>query len=297
MAATGLPGTPNTSVSPRVPKASGLPGLVATPQNRRSTPELVLHLLDEVVVAHRDAARRDDHVVLERRGQQAPRLVQVVARDAQQDRVGAGGEHLAVRREGVGVADLPRLERPAGRDELAAGGEDRDARPARDAHALDADGGEQADLGGAEESAALEQDVTDGDVLAGAAHVRAGGGDGLDRHESAVDGRVLDLHDGVDARGQRRAGHDARRVAGRDRLGHVPARRDVDDHAELPAPALELRARDGEAVHGGVGEGRYLFGRDDALRGGAPERLEQRDLFGRAAGGPRPARRRGLRGC
>ena len=38
IAATGLPGTPKTSVSPCTPKASGLPGLVATPQKRRSTP-------------------------------------------------------------------------------------------------------------------------------------------------------------------------------------------------------------------------------------------------------------------
>ena len=38
MAATGLPGTPKTRVRPRTPKARGLPGLVATPQKRRSTP-------------------------------------------------------------------------------------------------------------------------------------------------------------------------------------------------------------------------------------------------------------------
>ena len=38
MEATGLPGTPKTSVPSRTPKARGLPGFVATPQKRRSTP-------------------------------------------------------------------------------------------------------------------------------------------------------------------------------------------------------------------------------------------------------------------
>ena len=35
---TGLPGSPNTSVSPRTPKVSGLPGRTATRQNTSSTP-------------------------------------------------------------------------------------------------------------------------------------------------------------------------------------------------------------------------------------------------------------------
>ena len=48
--------------------------------------ELVLHLLDEVVLADRDAAGGDDHVVLERRGEQPPRLVEVVAGDARAGR-------------------------------------------------------------------------------------------------------------------------------------------------------------------------------------------------------------------
>ena len=164
--------------------------------------------------------------------------------------------------------------------QLAAGGEDRDARPASDADALDADGGEQAHLGGAEVGAALEEDVADGDVLAGAAHVRTGLGDRLDGHRVAIGRRVLDLHHGVGAGRHRRARHDARRVSRPHGLGHVAAGGDVDRHAELAAAGLELRAGDGEAVHGGVGERRHLLGRDDALRRGAPERLQQRDLFG-----------------
>ena len=192
-----------------------------------------------------------------------------------------GREHLAVGGVGVGVADLPRRERLPGRHQLAAGGEDGDARPASDADALDADGREQADLGGAEMSAAREEDVADGDVLAGAAHVRARLGDRLDGQRVAVRRRVLDLHHGVGAGRHRRAGHDARRVSRPHRLGHEAAGGDVERDAELAAAGLELRAGDGEAVHGRVVERRHLLGRDDALCRGAPERLEQRDLFGR----------------
>ena len=211
--------------------------------------EFILHLLDEVVVADRDPARRDHHVVLQRRREQAARLVGIVAGDAQQDRVRAGSHDLAVGGEGVGVANLPRGERPASRHELAARGEYGDARTAGHAHALEAHRGEQPDLGRAEARAALEEDVAGAHVLARAAHVRPCWRGGLDGDEVVVHRRVLDLHDRVGARRQRRPGHDARGRTGRDRLLHVPSGGDVDDHPEIATSGLELRSRHGEAVH------------------------------------------------
>ena len=53
---SGLPGRPNTSVAPRRPNHSGLPGLSRTRQNTSSTPRASKRGLDVVVLADRHAA-------------------------------------------------------------------------------------------------------------------------------------------------------------------------------------------------------------------------------------------------
>ena len=74
MEATGLPGAPKTSVVASRAEGQRLARLGRDAPEAPLDAELVLHLLDEVPLAHRHAARRDDDVVLERGGDQAPRL-------------------------------------------------------------------------------------------------------------------------------------------------------------------------------------------------------------------------------
>ena len=107
---TGLPGSPKTSVSPRTPKASGFPGLIATPQKTSSTPRSASTRANEIVLAHRHPARRDEDVVLRARARwrrDAPGIVRWrrARHRSRLPRRESGRDHRA-----VGLVDLTRRE-------------------------------------------------------------------------------------------------------------------------------------------------------------------------------------------
>ena len=93
-------------------------------------------LAREVEVPHRRAARctRSDVGAARRRGRRAARARRdapwVVADRRLEQRPAAGRGDLHSEREAVAVADLPAARHDVGTDELVAGREDRDARPA-----------------------------------------------------------------------------------------------------------------------------------------------------------------------
>ena len=119
------------------------------------------------------------------------------------------GQHHGQRR-GVRQAHLVVGDRPAGRHQLVAGRDDRDARQARDAHAAPTGRGEHRRLGTAEPGAGCQQRGTL-PVIAGAtvdelAALRQI--TGLEADRVAVARVALDRHHGVGAGRQRRTGHD-----------------------------------------------------------------------------------------
>ena len=67
----------------------------------------------------------------------------------------------------VGVVDRGRAQRLAGLHQFIAGGDDGDARPARDAHLRDAAGRQHADLARADDGASAQQRLAAGDIGTG----------------------------------------------------------------------------------------------------------------------------------
>ncbi len=209
------------------------------------------------------------------------RLVEVVAGDAEQDRLAPAARTWPYAVYEFELRICPGPTGWPGGDQLAPRRDDGDTGSPRDRDRVGADGGEKADLSRAEACAARQDDVADGDVLASAAHV----GGRLHRlthcERVARLAREFHRHDRVDTGGQRRAGHDLGRFAGPDGLRHVAPGGDLDGHSIRRAPGAELVTAQRVAVHRGVVEGWDLLARDDVGGGGAAEGVEQRDLLRR----------------
>ena len=289
----------------------------------RDALQCVAHVVE---VAHRHPAARDDrvaavHRVAQRRGHEHL----VVVRRAEIDRVGAGTGELREQHRPIGVADLPRRERPR-LDELVAGREHADARTRIAAHAAGVDRRQHPDACSGQHLPGLEDHVAGLEVAAGAAHVPTGLD--LQGHGDAVVAvarGALHHHDAVGTIGHRGAGHDPDRLSRSDRDGRARARRRAPRPpgaapgaprwhrwCRWPAPrsrpsrcwgtAEPPRAR--SPARRGRARGRRP-GRPRSARGGAPPRgprpgprpeASRQAVAHEARGGSRPDRGRGRAG-
>ena len=174
MLESGLPGRPNTSVSPRRPNHSGLPGFTRTRQNTSSTPHASKAGLTWSCGPTRDAAGDDEHVAgqagLDRR---AGRL-EVVGDHAVVDHLRARALGQQPHHQPVGLVDLARLGRRAERQQLRAGDEQVQARAPVHGDLADPGGGERGDARERQRLAGGRDQVAGVDVLAAQADVRAG---------------------------------------------------------------------------------------------------------------------------
>ncbi len=122
-----MPGRPKKTVSPQRPKATGLPGRMATRQ-KSIVPRSAKTALTKVIVADRDAAAGQQHV---RPGAGVKRFAQGIRRVPRVEPVrhdAARFGHLRGQGVGIGVVDLARLQRLPRLDQFIPGAEDRDAR-------------------------------------------------------------------------------------------------------------------------------------------------------------------------
>ena len=243
--------------------------------------------LDVVVGTDRDAAGEDEHVgLLERRGDRLAGLRLGVGHHAGAQHLRAGLRRQRGERRGVGVVQLAGAERLAGRDELVAGGQHDETRPARARDDSASGHHGDPDLGRAHPRARRQDGDAAAHVVAGRSHVAARVDVVLEGHAIAVDGHELELQHGVGAVGHGGAGRDPHRlaVADRHRGGSAGAR--LADEAQL-APGRA--GAHGEAVHRAVGEGGdvVLRRRRPAPARGRARRPRERPR--RAAGARRPA--------
>ncbi len=140
--------------------------------------ELLEERRDEVEVAGRDAARRQEEVESPREsaGERGAERAPVVGgdpevRDVRAEPREGGHEERAVR-----APDLRGTGEGVGRNDLVSGDEDRRARAPRDADASASRGREEDDVGRREAPAGREEDGAPGDDLAALPDVRAGRG-------------------------------------------------------------------------------------------------------------------------
>ena len=112
-AETGLPGRPKTSVLPRVPNISGLPGRISDLPEIELDAEVAQHVLHVVALADAGAAGGDQHVdaVVEGAEHGVLELALVVADDAEVDDLVGVGREQRDQAVGVGGDDLVGAER------------------------------------------------------------------------------------------------------------------------------------------------------------------------------------------
>src|SRR5208282_4242371 len=138
-------------------------------------------LLDKVVVADRGAAEGHENVGLcvERLVDRGVQGAQVVAGDAEVDRDAAAGLDDPGYGEIVRCDDLRGAERLAGRDQLVAGRQDRDARGTSDRQRDVIGRRSQRDVAGGQPAAGGKQKLALGEIESGRAQIVADGrGDG-----------------------------------------------------------------------------------------------------------------------
>jgi len=232
--------------------------------------ERVLH---QVELAHRDAAAGEDDVRLERPGEAGADVRGAVAHDRQHERLRARFARGGGERVGVGVDDLPRPRRLIHLHQLGARGQDGDPWAAVDGERRAPDRGGHTQVRGADRRPRTDHHLAGPDVLARGAHVRAGRWRRAHHDHAVALLGVLDLHHGIGAARDDRAGEELDRRAGLD--GRVDdAARGLDrNDPQACRHARKIGVAHGEAVHRRVGGRRDGAGGDDVRRRHAAERL------------------------
>jgi hypothetical protein len=238
--------------------------------------------LHVVLLAGRDATRGQQQVVRGRSlGKRGGHGVSAIRQDAEIGDRAAETRQRRVQREAVAVIDLQRRKGRAGRSELVAGREQRDAQPRAHGEAVPPKRRRQADILRAQQTPGRQGERAPRHVLARRARIRPALEPRAQPH-AAVGQRlgILLHHHRVRTLGHRRAGEDADRLARADRTaerltgGHTGT--DGEDRVPI---GREIGVAHGVAVHGAVGEGRQIGRGDQVLGEDAPDRLMQRRAF------------------
>jgi hypothetical protein len=208
--------------------------------------EVPLGRSDEVVLAHRDAARGDERVGRETSLERLPQDWLVVSRGRLGHHVGAGRGERGGEHERVGLVDLAGAQVAAGNDELAAGRKYGDARAARAPDLGHAGGrcGRQASR--REPRPRRHHDFARGDVPASRTDVRAGLPVVIDLYCVVVLDNTLHRNDGVRPLRHDGPGRDGHGRSGFEGGGERAPRGGLAD--DLQRPRQIARAY-GEAVH------------------------------------------------
>ena len=234
------------------------------------------------------AARQHQHVAgLQRLAHRGFELRLVVGDGAEKHRLAAVLRDRRRDDRAVGVVDRGRAQRLAGLHQFVAGGDDGDARPARDGDLRDAAGRQHADLARADDGAGAQQRLAAGDIGAGIGHELPGGSGAADFDRARSRRlRVLDHHDGVRPARHRTAGRDRR---GRSRQYRPRRRGAAGDHLVVQHHAHRRRLAGGSEIGGthrkavdiGAVERRHVDRRHDVLGERAAERVGERALLAR----------------
>ena len=273
--------------------AAELPMHQRLPRAHRDAPEAKLHaephqrLLDEIVVADRGAAERDEHVRVAVLGARDRRfdIGGRIARNAEVERNAARGGDEPGDREIVRRHDLRRPGRFAGRHELVAGRENRDPRPTAHRQRRMIGGGRERDVARAQPLAGAKQRLSFEEVEPRIAKIVAGSRRRPEKNAVAVALHVLLDDDRVGALRHRGAGENPHRLSGPDDARKGAARRGFADEGQRRGRVPRILGPQRITVHRRIGEGRLGPQRRDRAGEHTPVRgVERHDLFGERRG-------------
>ena len=202
---------------------------------------------------------------------------EVVAGDAEVDRDAAAGLDDPGYGEIIRCDDLRGAERLAGRDQLVARRQDRDARGTSDRQRDVIGRRSQRDVAGGQPAAGGKQKLALGEIESGRAQIVADGRGAGKRDPVALALRLFLNDDGVGAARDGRAGEDANGFARADFAVEGASRRRLADHAERNGRACRIGGAERIAVHGRIDERRLGAQRDHVVRQHPAEGFFERD--------------------
>ena len=252
------------------------------------------HIAHQVMFAHRDAPGGHEQVGALRRRRNVAQCSGIIGRVADQYRHAAACRDEGGERQRVRADNLVRPDRIAGHDDLVAGREDADARPAMHKQPRPVHRRRETDVARGQSSPGLEQHIALGEIEPGAAHIAAVRRAFPDSDPVAVALGVLLNDDRIGAGRQWRAGEDPRRLAGPNRAAITGAGRDLGNDAQACGHLRDIIGAHGIAVHGGHRERRLRAPRRDILGQDASDRIGDRYLLGRQCHERRKESRQGL---
>ena len=255
---TGLPGSPKTSVLPRTPNATGLPGFTATRQKTSSTPSSPRMRRTRScgpTDTPPDVTRTSAAETAFERGA----MRSVVVGDGRQDLdVAAGGGERSGEQQAVRLVHLAGAERLARTPELRSRRQHRDARPPRADDLLQAGRRQCADLRRPDPDAAENDRAARRNVAAAGSDVVSFANVICNLDLVAFFDNVLDRHDGVGAVGNDAPGGDPHGLTRLERPWRGHAGCDLRDDRQPPGSVRRAKRK---AVHRRARERRQIDGR------------------------------------
>ena len=229
-------------------------------------------------LAGRYAARGQHQVVVHRRGRdRALKLLGIVRQNAEIGRGRAKALDQTSEEIAVGIEQRGLRSRRARLDDLVAGREHRDPYRPSYGERGEPDRGRERDMLLGEAPARRQHHGAGAQILARKPSVGANLKARRDDHTPALDAAILLHENGVSAEWHRRAGEDADRFAGRERMrGGVAGSHAVTHREARLLGGIEIGVADRVAIDRGIVERRQAERRHDIARDHAPARGEQR---------------------
>ncbi len=229
----------------------------------------------------RRAAREQDGVVRQRAAQDIEEERSVIGDNAEGDRLASQLAYGVGEDRAVAVVNQSGPHRGAGRDQLVAGREDRDARPAHHGDLGEPQCRQHAGFARGQLLAAAQDDLASTNVRAGEGHVIARRHRPAQHQLAIANVGMLNHDDGVGPARQHGPGGDSGRGAGGDGVARRPASRQrLGVQPQRPRPVLARPERVGrlhrEPVHVGAVEARHVERGGHVFGQYAPQRRQQR---------------------
>ena len=242
-----------------IPRQAEDPGLAAAPEDggfsrangnrvkEKLSAKALENGFDEVVLSHRDTARKDKNIFLEAEFDFRGEIIDAIEGVAQGNGFGAGEAHLRGKRDAVAVADMKGSGSFRDRDKFIAGGKNGYVGLFCAQQVGRADLRCDREFGETEARAGLQGELSSAGFTAARHDILSGFGGTVESDGLAVALGKLDHYDGIGSWRHRGAGHDLNAGARDKRRSYRVSRLDFCDAAEI-GPRARFARTNGVAI-------------------------------------------------